>query len=80
MRNRRLNFSGVLAGLVLVGGTGAYGQADVESAVDFTEHAMRLRAEILFRVQPDTMRQRLMSMEGRYVWHGDIVTTIFWIG
>ena len=70
----------MLVGLILVGGTEAYGQTDVESAASFTEHAMRLRAEVLFRVQPDTTRQRLLTMEGQYVWHGSIVTTVFWIG
>ena len=70
----------MLVGLVLVSGTGAYGQTDVESAASFTEHAMRLRADVLFRVQPDTTRQRLITAEGRYVWHSNIVTTVFWIG
>jgi len=70
----------MLIGSVLVSGTGVYGQTDVESAASFTEHAMRLRADVLFRVQPDTTRQRLVATEGRYSWHSNIVTTVFWIG
>ncbi len=80
MRNGSLCFGSMLIGSVLVSGTGVYGQTDVESAASFTEHAMRLRADVLFRVQPDTTRQRLVATEGRYSWHSNIVTTVFWIG
>jgi hypothetical protein len=80
MRNGSLCFGSMLIGLVLGSGTGVYGQTDVESAASFTEHAMRLRADVLFRVQPDTTRQRLVAAEGRYSWHSNIVTTVFWIG
>jgi hypothetical protein len=80
MRNGSLCFGSMVIGLVLGSGTGVYGQTDVESAASFTEHAMRLRADILFRVQPDTTHQRLVATEGRYSWHSNIVTTVFWIG
>src|SRR5260370_16768460 len=80
MRNGRLGFGTMLVGLVLGSGTGAYGQTDGESAASFTEHAMRLRADLLFRVQPDPPRHRPPATEGRYIWHNNIVTTVFWIG
>jgi hypothetical protein len=67
----------MLVGLVL-GGTGAHAQTITESAASFTEHAMKLRANILF--QPETPPQRLANAESRYFWHPDVVTTVFWIG
>src|SRR5260370_4125402 len=80
MRDGSLGFGTMLVGLVLVSGTGAYGQTDGESAASFTEHAMRLRADLLLRVQPDHTGQRPTATEGRYIWQNNIVTSVFWIG
>ena len=59
----------------------SHGQSQNERAAKFTENAMKLREEVLFKIQPSPWRQRLGTvLEGRYPWHTGIVTTVFWVG
>jgi hypothetical protein len=70
----------VLNGLIF---TAAFAQAQAESdnATRFTQNAMKLRQSILFKIDPGSVRPEGKSpADGRYPWHENIVTTIFWIG
>ncbi len=58
-----------------------YGQSENERAARFTDNAMKLRDDVLFKVQPNPFRSRVKaSADGRYPWHASIVTTVFWVG
>lgn len=73
-------FLTVLIGLIF---TAAFAQAQSESdsANRFTQNAMKLRQSILFKIEPGSVRPEAKSRaDGRYAWHENIVTTIFWIG
>jgi hypothetical protein len=80
MRIGGLCFVSMLVDLVLVSGTGVYAQTNAESVASLTEHAMKLRADVLFKVRPDTTQHRSIALQGRYLWHGSIITTVFWVG
>jgi hypothetical protein len=58
----------------------AFGQTDGEKAARFADHAMRLREDILFKVNPTGDRSKITTAGEKYSWHNAIVTTVFWIG
>jgi hypothetical protein len=65
---------GLISGIV-------HGQSENERAAKFTENAMKLREEVLFKIQPSPWRNRPnASLDGKYPWHDAIVTTVFWVG
>src|SRR3954453_8113278 len=58
-----------------------HGQSQNDRAAKFTENAMKLREEVLFKIQPSPWRNLpRASLDGKYPWHPDIVTTVFWVG
>ena len=59
----------------------ALAQAESDSATRFTQNAMKLRQSILFKIEPGNSKPESKTpADGRYPWHQNIVTTIFWIG
>jgi hypothetical protein len=68
----------VLCGLIANVG---HSQSENEGATKFTDNAMKLREEILFKVEPTGLGGRgPQYLDGKYPWHVGIVTTVFWIG
>jgi hypothetical protein len=60
----------------------AVGQSPYQSSTDFAKYAMKLRESALLKIEPQVFVPTLSrtSVSGRYPWHQNIVTTIFWIG
>jgi hypothetical protein len=58
----------------------AFAQSESENAARFTDNAMKLRDDILFKNSPVGYHPKVTSLDGKYPWHSNIVTTIFWIG
>jgi hypothetical protein len=70
-----------LCGLFSAGVSALFAQTTAESAARFTDHAMKLRESILFKVEPkDLQSNPLQTAAEKYPWHSNIVTTVFWIG
>jgi hypothetical protein len=59
-----------------------FAQSTPDSAALFTENAMRLRENILFKIEPKNLKTDPLAGSGeeKYPWHSAIVTTVFWIG
>jgi hypothetical protein len=80
MRKRGL-FLALLCGLLAVGVYRSLAQTGSDSAARFTENAMKLRENILFKVEPNNLKTDPFAEPGdNYPWHSAIVTTVFWIG
>jgi hypothetical protein len=57
-------------------------QSPYQSSTDFAKYAMKLRESALLKIEPQVFVPTLSrtSVSGRYPWHPNIVTTIFWVG
>ena len=56
-------------------------QDQLETPARLTENAMKLRGEVLFKLEPGSFERSLAGTESdRCIWHTNIVTTTFWIG
>ncbi len=58
----------------------AFAQSQGENAARFTENALKLRDDVLFKINPAGNRSSADSPDAKYPWHENIVTTIFWVG
>lgn len=70
-----------LAALFLLDNS-ARGQSPYQSSTDFAKYAMKLRESALLKIEPQVYIPTLSrsAVSGKYSWHQNIVTTIFWIG
>src|SRR5260221_14447847 len=56
-------------------------QGGAESPNSFINNAMKLREDLLFKLEPvGVQRTTDVKAPGKYFWHTSIVTTTFWIG
>jgi hypothetical protein len=71
----------LLAGLWAIGLQQNFAQTQSVSAAGFTENAMKLRENVLFKIEPRNLQtDPLAGSDARFPWHTAIVTTVFWIG
>ncbi|MBV8813451.1 MAG: hypothetical protein JO271_03095 [Verrucomicrobia bacterium] len=80
MRTAGLYFQILLALAVTANGQ-VVNQDENESSQNFVNHAMKLSDDALLTLEPKTLDQSLAALPSlTYVWHTNIVTTIFWVG
>jgi len=71
----------LLSGVLALCSPKSFAQTASDNAVRFTENAMKLRENVLFKIEPRNLNTNpLASPEEKFPWHAAIVTTVFWIG
>src|SRR5260221_1457055 len=80
MRTPGLFFQ-IFFSLVVTSNSQTAAQGGAESPNSFINNAMRLREDVLFKLEPVGVRRTTDDAAlGKYFWHTSIVTTTFWIG
>src|SRR5258708_25261008 len=80
MRSPGLFFQ-IFFSLVVTSNSQTAAQGGAESPNSFINNAMRLREDVLFKLEPVGVRRTTDDAAlGKYFWHTSIVTTTFWIG
>ena len=74
-------FFQIFFGLVVTSNSQTAAQGGAETPTSFIDNAMRLREEVLFKLEPGAIQRSFTdTAPGKYFWHTNIVTTTFWIG
>jgi len=80
MRKYRLSLT-LLCSLSAICLQSSFAQTATDGAARFTENAMKLRENILFKIEPGKLKTGPLAEANEvYPWHAAIVTTVFWIG
>ena len=74
-------FLQIFFGLVVTSNSQTTAQGGAETPTSFVDNAMKLREEVLFKLEPGGIQRSLTdTVPGKFFWHTSIVTTTFWIG
>jgi hypothetical protein len=74
-------FLQIFFGLAVTSNSQPAAQGGAETPNSFIDNAMKLREEVLFKLEPGGFQRGLSDTNtGKYFWHSNIVTTTFWIG
>jgi hypothetical protein len=80
MRTPGLFFQ-IFFGLAVTSNSQTAAEGGAETPTSFIDNAMKLREEVLFKLEPGGIQRSLTdAVSGKYFWHTNIVTTTFWIG
>jgi len=74
-------FLQIFFGLVVTSNSQTPAQGGAETPTSFVDNAMKLREQVLFKLEPGSIQHSLAdTVPGKFFWHTSIVTTTFWIG